>query len=310
MDIDIRELEAFASVVEQGSFSKAAKALFLTQPTISSHVAALERKLNIKLLIRASRTVYPTEAGQLLYGYAQEILKLRTQAVEAITAFSREMRGTIRVAASATPGQYYLPQMIQRFQAQYPEIHFDVRLLSSKAVAAQVADRQVDIGFTGTVVSLPTCVYHTLTEDRLVIAAPDTPIYRSYLSGGLPARQIARETFISREPGSHSRMETEHFLHSIGVLPRDLHVAVEVRSTDAMLQMVSEGMGIAVVPYSAYCHFCQLQPLLCFDFDSVNLRQKIYLVHHKNDRLSPIAQAFVHDVNAYYTQTEHSAPCG
>lgn len=305
MDIDIRELEAFASVVEQGSFSKAAKALFLTQPTVSSHVADLERKLNIKLLIRASRAVYPSEAGRLLYGYAQEILKLRTEAVEAIATFSQEMRGTIYVAASATPGQYYLPQMIQRFRTRYPDIHFNVQLLSSKAVAAQVAARKVDLGFTGAVVSLPTCIYQTLTEDRLVIVTPDTPLYRSYLAAGFPPRQIARESFISREPDSHSRMETEHFLRSIGIHPRDLHIAVEVRSTAAILQMVSEGVGIAVVPNTAYRNFCRLQPLLSFDFDSVNLRQKIYLVHHKNNVFSPIAQAFVHDVSAYYTQSEH-----
>lgn len=97
MEINMRELEAFTSVVEQGSFSKAAKALFLTQPTISSHVAGLEQKLHIQLLIRSSRAVYPSEAGQLLYGYARKILDLRTEAVEAIQTFSENMRGSLDI---------------------------------------------------------------------------------------------------------------------------------------------------------------------------------------------------------------------
>ena len=108
VDLDMRELEAFAAVVEQSSFSKAAKVLFLTQPTVSSHIASLEKKLDTRLLIRTSRTVCPSDAGRLLYDYARRILDLRTQATEAIAAFSREMRGTIHIAASDPPGQYYL----------------------------------------------------------------------------------------------------------------------------------------------------------------------------------------------------------
>ena len=90
MDIDIKELEAFACVVEKGSFSRAAEALYLTQPTISAHVASLERKLGIKLLVRTTKEIYPSDAGNLLYEYAKEILRLRTSAVQAIKAFSKE----------------------------------------------------------------------------------------------------------------------------------------------------------------------------------------------------------------------------
>lgn len=89
MDIDIRELEAFACVVDKGSFSRAAESLFLTQPTVSSHVAALEKKLDVRLLVRSGKGVYPSEAGKLLYRYACEILRLRSEAVDAVQELSR-----------------------------------------------------------------------------------------------------------------------------------------------------------------------------------------------------------------------------
>lgn len=291
MDLDMRELEAFAAVVEQSSFSKAAKVLFLTQPTVSSHIASLEKKLDTRLLIRTSRTVCPSDAGRLLYDYARRILDLRTQATEAIAAFSREMRGTIHIAASDTPGQYYLPRLIRDFRGRFPDIDFDLEVLPSKAVAARVASRTVDLGFTGTVVSLPACVYQTLAEDQFVIVTPDTPAYRSYLPTGLPPRQLAREPFVTREEGSHSWMEMEHFLHALDVPLRELHIAVRGRSTAELLRLVSEGSGVALVPHSACLQFSR--PLLSFDYDTVHLRQKIYLVRHKNNVLSPSVQAFV-----------------
>lgn len=303
MDIDIRELEAFASVVEKGSFSKAAEDLYLTQPTVSAHVSSLERKLNIKLLIRTSRTVYPSDAGKLLYGYAKDILKLRSEAVAAIYAFSREMKGTIRLAASAIPGQYYLPQLLNSFRQKYPEISFDLQILSSKAVASLVAARKVDLGFTGTVVSLPSCLYQTLAEDRFVIITPDTPAYQLFVSTGFPIRQLARESFVGREAGSNSRMEMEHFLHSLGIHDRDIHIGVEVHSTSSILDMVSHGAGIAVVPRITCENFLQYKKLLMFQFDSVKLRQKIYLVRHKNNVLSPIAQTFSQYATQFFTES-------
>ncbi|MBQ3497298.1 MAG: LysR family transcriptional regulator, partial [Oscillospiraceae bacterium] len=75
--MDIKELEAFLYVVENRSFSKAAELLHLTQPTISSHISALERKLGIRLIVRTTKETYPSDAGKLLYGYAREILRLR-----------------------------------------------------------------------------------------------------------------------------------------------------------------------------------------------------------------------------------------
>jgi len=301
MDIDIKELEAFVCVVEKGSFSRAAEALYLTQPTISAHVASLERKLGIKLLVRTTKEIYPSDAGNLLYEYAKEILRLRTSAVQAIKAFSQEMRGSISVAASTIPGQYYLPKLIQRFRAIYPDISFSLQILDSTEVAGQIAARKAEIGFTGTIINLPKCVYQAMVEDRLVIITPNTPQYQAYLSTGFPIRQIPKETFISRESGSGTRLETENFLREMGINVKDICTAVEVRSTEAIKQMVSEGLGIAVISKSACEDYCQFKKILAFNFDNVNLRRKLYLVRHKNSILSPIAQTFYDYVSEFYS---------
>ena len=303
MDIDMKELEAFSCVVEKGSFSRAAEVLYLTQPTVSAHVASLERKLGVKLLVRTTKEIYPSDAGNLLYDYTQEILRLRSAAVQAIQAFSKEMKGTITVAASTIPGQYYLPKLIQSFRTIYPDINFNLQILDSTEVADQISSRKAEVGFTGTVINLPKCVYQELTEDRLVIITPNTPQYQSYLATGFPIRQLTKETFISREAGSGTRLETEAFLKEMGVNLKDINTAVEVRSTESIKQMVSEGLGIAVISKSACEDYCQFKKILAFNFDSINLRRKLYLVRHKNSILAPIAQTFYDYVaEAYNSQ--------
>ena len=302
MDIDIKELEAFVAVVDQGSFSRAAKSLYLTQPTVSTHVAVLERKLGIKLLVRTTKEVYPSDAGKILYGYAKEILQLRERAVQALHAFTHDMQGSIHVAASTIPGQYFLPKLIQGFRAEYPDVSFSLQLLDSTEVANQIAARKVEIGFTGTVVNLPKCIYQPFAEDRLVVITPNTPKYQGYQATGFPTGQLTREPFISREPGSGTRLETENFLREMGVDVAAIRTAVEVRSPESIKQMVSEGLGIAVISQSACEDYCKFKKLLAFNFDSVKLRRKLYLVRHKNSILSPVAQAFYEYASGFYSK--------
>lgn len=300
VDIDIKEMEAFVTVVDSGSFSRAAKTLYLTQPTVSTHIASLERKLGLKLLVRTTKEIYPSDAGNLLYSYAKEILQLRAEAVQALYAFSHNMQGTIVVAASTIPGQYFLPKLIQGFRTKYPEVNFNLQVLDSTEVANQVAARKAEVGFTGTVINLPKCVYQPLVEDRLVVITPNTPQYRAYIATGFPVKQLAQEPFINREPGSGTRLETENFLREMGVDIKSVHNAVEVRSTESIKQMVSEGLGIAVISQSACEDYCKFKKLLAFNFDSVRLRRKLYLVRHKNSILSPIAQAFYDYAAEFY----------
>ena len=139
--MDIKQLEAFALVVENNSFSKTAAQLHLTQPTISAHIASLEKELKLKLIVRTTKEIYPSDAGKLLYEYAKKILDLRAAALQAVENFSREMRGTVTLAASSIPGQYYLPKLLQGFRSRYPDISFNVQMMDSSAVIEAVARR-------------------------------------------------------------------------------------------------------------------------------------------------------------------------
>ena len=290
--MDMKQLEALVYVIETCSFSRAGELLHLTQPTISSHIAALERELKIKLIIRTTKEIHPSEAGKLLYGYAKEILNKREEATRAIEAFFHEMRGTITVAASSIPGQYFLPKLMQSFREKYPDIKFNVQITDSADVADLITSRNVELGFTGTLPDNAKCVSREFADDRLVLITPNEPQYARYLASGFPVRRITEEPFISREAGSGTRRETELFLREMGVDPATLQIAVEVRSTESIKKMVSEGLGVAVISRSACEDYVQFKRLLAFDFDNVTIRRKLYMVRHRNNILSPSAQVF------------------
>ena len=298
--MDMKQLEALVYVIETCSFSRAGELLHLTQPTISSHIAALERELKIKLIIRTTKEIHPSEAGKLLYGYAKEILNKREEATRAIEAFFHEMRGTITVAASSIPGQYFLPKLMQSFREKYPDIKFNVRITDSANVADLITSRNVELGFTGTLPDNAKCVSREFADDRLVLITPNEPQYARYLASGFPVRRITEEPFISREAGSGTRRETELFLREMGVDPAALRIAVEVRSTESIKKMVSEGLGVAVISRSACEDYVQFKRLLAFDFDNVTIRRKLYMVRHRNNILSPIAQVFYDYAKNYY----------
>ena len=172
------------------------------------------------------------------------------------------------------------------------------------AIYGLAAARGAEIGFCGTKIDAPKCVYREFAQDRLVIVTPNTPEYQQYLETGFPIAQIMKETFISRESGSGTRKETEAFLTEMGIDPSRLNVAIEVQSTENIKQMVSEGLGIAVLSRSAAENYCEFNRLLAFDFDNVSMRRKLYLVRHKNGVLSPIAQAFYSFAEEYYAEAE------
>ena len=283
IDMDIKELEAFVYVVENCSFSRAAELLHLTQPTISSHVSALERKLNIKLIVRTTKETYPSDAGKLLYKYAKEILQVRENAAIALRNFSQEMKGTISIAASTVPSQYYLPHLLQDFRARYPDITFNIQMEDSPKVIEMVATRAV---------GSHKCVYQDFASDPMVLITPNTEKYQAFAGKPFPIEQLKEETFISREKGSGTYQAGKELLNELGIDIAQLRTAVEIRSTESVKQMVSEGLGVGLIAQSAAQDYVQFGKLLAFPFPDSRFRRQLYIVKHKNSILSPIAQVF------------------
>ena len=132
--MDLRQLEVFAKVYELRSFSRAAQALFLTQPTVSERISQLEDELTVKLFDRTGRETVPTRAGELLFGYTRRILNLHAEAKRALDQFVGKMAGELAVGGSTIPGEYVLPALIGRFKEKYPEISISLLIRDTQGI--------------------------------------------------------------------------------------------------------------------------------------------------------------------------------
>ena len=124
--MNLKQLEAFVQVAEGGSFSKAAKELFLTQPTISAHVSSLEKELNVRLFIRNTKEVSLSEDGRDLYKYARQMVELEQKIEERFGSREEEERQCITIAASTIPAQYLLPKILLKFRERYPDEQLNI----------------------------------------------------------------------------------------------------------------------------------------------------------------------------------------
>ena len=148
--MNLKQLEAFVQVAEGGSFSKAAKQLFLTQPTISAHISSLEKELNARLFVRNTKEVKLSDDGKELYRYARQMIDLQKKIEERFETGKSESKHLITIAASTIPAQYLLPEILMKFNERYPKEQVKLLETDSSQVVTKIIDHMVDVGFTGT----------------------------------------------------------------------------------------------------------------------------------------------------------------
>ena len=290
-----KQLEVFVNVVRLKSFSKAAEVVYLSQPTVSAHINALEEELDTKLIVRSTKEVYPSKAGKIFYKYALDMLDLRDTAVADVKSSSTQVKGMLDIAASTVPSLYLLPRVIPGLLEKYPQLTFSIKQYDSVEVVHRIIDMDAEVGVTGALFEKSGCVFEPVARDRLMIITPNTPEYAA-LNGRITPEIIRGSRFISREYGSGTRKESETFLRGIGVDPSALRISVQLESTESVIQGVKNNLGISIVSKYA-CQDCLASGgILAFDYESPGLDRDFYAVYRKNRPLSPAAEAFIHEL--------------
>jgi DNA-binding transcriptional LysR family regulator len=289
--MDLRRLEVFAKVAELGSFSRAADALFLTQPTISEHVRALEVEVGVPLLDRLGRGAATTPAGRVLLDYAHRMLRLAEEARQALDQFQGRMSGTLIVGGSTIPGEYVLPALIGQFKAKYPEIAISLRVGASRQVSEWVDEGRVEVGVVGAPPPLRMLNARALMSDELIVAVPAGHPWAGRTHVRLA--DVRTEPLILREPGSGSREALERALAAAGTGLDAFRIAGEIGSTQAVKQAVRAGVGITIISRRAVEDECRAGLVHCVKVRDLKVARSFYLVTHRERTRSPLAEAFV-----------------
>ena len=298
--MEIKQLEIFVCVAKKLSFSKAAEDMYISQPTVSAQISALEKSLGAGLLVRNTKGVSLTKSGEDFLQYAQKILTLRDQALQSTTGRNKELTGTIDIISSTIPAQHLLPALIASYQKSWPNIVFRVEQADSERVISEIGGFQYDFGMIGTVPKSDRFVHYPIYDDEFVLVTPKNFPHNAPAIQKNFTQVIKEFPFIMREAGSGTRAETENLLTKVGVDINELKVPAYFADTHSILSAVASGMGVSLVSKVAASMYVEAGLLTAVDMNDSRFGRQIHLIYKKELWLSPSQQAFAEHVRGYY----------
>ena len=295
--MEFKQLEAFVAVVDYGSFSEAARKLYLTQPTISAHVRSLEEELHTKLILRTTKKTTITTRGYQLYDSAVRMLEIRNNLLENFTGVQKHM---IDLAASTIPSSYLLPEIL----AAFGKTHLDIYLHSIQADSAEsinrVLDGTADLALVGQNTRDETCVFLPFCQDELVIATPITNHYLGLQNKSVTFEDFIKDPIIIREKGSGTKKEMDLFLEQIGVTPSDLNVIARMNDLEGIKKSIVNGLGISILSARSAIDLQKTKQILLFPLEESAHKRTFYIVYSKNRILKPHVRQFIQFVQNFY----------
>lgn len=301
--MDLGQLEAFVQVANQRSFSRAAEALFLTQPSVTARIQALERDLGERLFERSGRGIRLTEVGECFLPHAERVLQALNTGRDAIDSLRNLHSGSLVLASATTVSTYVLPGLLKTFRARYPRIEVSVRTGRSEQVLQMMLQDEAQVG-------LVRAVYHQdietkgLIEDELVLVSNSS--HELVGQGSVTVEQLGDHPFIFFDRNSSYYSLAQGIFRQHGVVPR---TQMELDSMEATKKMVEEGLGIAMLPRIALERELKDGTLREIEIkDMPNPTRQIALISRRSRPLGPVAQAFVDIVTEIYSNKAKEEP--
>ena len=240
--MNYNHLMIFLAVAEEGSVSRGADRLCISQPAVSKQLGVLEASLRAKLFDRLPKGVRLTEAGHLLLGYARRLSALEREAEQAMAELQGLARGSLTLGASLTVGAYLMPELLAEYSRRHPHIALTLEIANTENIQKMLREGRLDLALTEGFADDPDLDAAVFAHDELVAIAP--PGHPLLTQAPVPAARLLQEPLILREPGSGTRAVLERALAALGLTVQPL---MSLGSTEAIKRAVAAGAGLAVV---------------------------------------------------------------
>jgi len=294
-------LRVFAAVAEHRSFSRAAGALFISQPAVSKAVQQLEHQLDLSLIERGAggprgtRGVRLTEAGQALFEHARGIFALERAAEEEVRARVGLQRGRLSVGASTTIAGYWLPAYAAEFARQFPAVQLQVRVGNTQAVGQALIDCEIDAALVeGQVEDARIAATHWRDDQLQIIAPPDATLARRRRPS---VPELNAQIWLVREPGSGTREVTDRLMQIQGIQPER---TIEFGSNEGIARAVAAGLGVAMLPVRAVRELVRiggLRTVTPLHSSATDFTRPLLLLQLKERPASALVRAFCELLN-------------
>ncbi|RPJ13839.1 MAG: LysR family transcriptional regulator [Desulfobacteraceae bacterium] len=290
-NITLQQLEALFHLVAERSFSRAAKKMFLTQPSLTKHIKNLEDAVGAKLINRQNRGITLTLQGRLIYEYAQKIAGLREGVKEKILKSMEKESGTIDIIASTIPANYILPGILGDFNRNYPKIKVYIKTVNSEEALDMVINRHAEIGFIGKKPLSRKINAEPVWKDRLVFAVSGT--HRWSGKSSITAKDLIEEPFVTREKGSGTREILENYLKENTGTDFRLNIVAELGSSEAIKEAMIAGLGVSFISIHAIRRELEQKLLVEIPVSGWVVERNFYVIYTKQHKLMPHQEIFL-----------------
>lgn len=288
-DLTLKQIRAYTYVVRTGSVTKAAEALFVTPPAISSQLKTLQHLVGTDIIRRESSGLRPTQAGLELVELYEQLSAAMESTAHKIEAVKAGKSGAVGVAVVST-GKYFAPSIFAAFVHAFPDIKLMPLIGNRREVIKALENRSVDMAIMGRPPANLDVTSHVLGDHpNIMIAPPDHPLV---LRGAIEVSALLAETLLIREQGSGTRMLARQFMDSLGEGMR--YEVMEIGSNETIKQSVMAGLGIAMISKHTVLSELEQGRLVALDIPGLPIMRKWILVQPKDRKITGAATCF-HD---------------
>ncbi|MGG1397157.1 selenium metabolism-associated LysR family transcriptional regulator [Bacillus salipaludis] len=303
--MNFEHLKIFYMAAIKKNFSETAKALHMSQPSVSLQIRQLEDSLGTQLFNRTTKKVYLTPAGELLFKSAKKLLEHVNETKKEIQKLSDSIHGNLIIGASLTIGEYILPYLFGEFKQRYPNITILLKIYNSQQIIEKLNNEEINLGFIESMISYPEFVQESFLEDELIIISSghhsEAMVENPYIS----ADELFHLPFILREEGSGTRQVIEKTLMQNNLSPTKLNVILELENTESIKAAVESGMGISIISKAAVQKELRLKTLKRLRIKDLVLKRSLYSIYNKTN-LSLPSEVFLNFMSEFYQEQEKS----
>lgn len=296
--LEIEDLRLFLIAVRMGSISAAARHVSLSQPAVSRRIRNLEHELGTQLLDRSRVAATPTSQGLEFMHFADQVMQqyeaLRLK-LTSVTAFEQKLS----IAASTTPGEFWLPIVLPQFQSDNPEIQLSLSVLDSTAVEASVTEQRCDLGFIGRPPHHQHLHRWVVAEDEIVLAVPTSHVFAG--RDRVQVSELNGQSFVYRRAGSATRDIIDATLTEIGFHLSQQRTVLEVTSVQAQLNAIAAGHGIGFVSQMALASLQQERVVRVF-LAGAKLKRNLYMIQNPQVVSSAVTKFISYICNKFITK--------
>lgn len=282
----LRHMKIFVTVCRENSITLAAKKLYISQPAVSNAIKELEDYYGTPLFDRISKKLYLTESGKTVYHYAMHISSLFEELENSLN--SSKAIGQLKIGSSITIGTHFMPNYVREFSERFPNIQTYVTIDSSDVIEKLVLDNELDFALIEGIVHSENIISKDFIKDELVVICDlNNPLLKK---ADVSIDDLSDQSFLMREKNSGTRELAESILslHNISIKP-----LWESSSTEAIIQGVSKGIGISILPLQLVNDYINKRQIARLNVNDVTFCRQYHIIYHKNKFLTPVSLEFM-----------------